>query len=103
MFIFFFMLKPAYDMRISDWSSGVCSSDLASGLRGRGGACFPTGLKWSFIPKQPPVDAAGNPKPSFLVINTDESEPGSCKDREIIRHDPHILLEGALEIGRAHV
>jgi NADH-quinone oxidoreductase subunit F len=61
----------------------------ASGLRGRGGAGFPTGLKWSFMPK---ADA----RPSYLVINADESEPGSCKDREIMRHDPHLLIEGAL-------
>ncbi|KQM17395.1 NADH-quinone oxidoreductase subunit NuoF [Novosphingobium sp. Leaf2] len=73
----------------------------ASGLRGRGGAGFPTGMKWSFMPKQPPLDQAGNPKPSFLVINADESEPGSCKDREIMRHDPHLLLEGALVAGFA--
>jgi NADH-quinone oxidoreductase subunit F len=65
-------------------------------LRGRGGAGFPTGLKWSFMPKVP------NPeRPSFLVINADESEPGSCKDREIIRHDPHKLIEGALVAGFA--
>ncbi|WP_136163335.1 NADH-quinone oxidoreductase subunit NuoF [Sphingomonas flavalba] len=68
----------------------------ASGLRGRGGAGFPTGMKWSFMPKEP---RAG--KPSFLVINADESEPGSCKDREIIRHDPHKLIEGALIAGYA--
>jgi NADH-quinone oxidoreductase subunit F len=68
----------------------------ASNLRGRGGAGFPTGLKWSFMPKVP------NPeRPSFLVINADESEPGSCKDREIIRHDPHKLIEGALVAGFA--
>jgi len=73
----------------------------ASGLRGRGGAGFPTGLKWSFMPKEAPKDAAGNPRPSFLVINADESEPGSCKDREIIRHDPHKLIEGALIAGFA--
>jgi NADH-quinone oxidoreductase subunit F len=72
-----------------------------SGLRGRGGAGFPTGMKWSFMPKEPPKDAAGNPKPSFLVINADESEPGSCKDREILRHDPHKLIEGALVAGFA--
>ncbi len=60
-----------------------------SGLRGRGGAGFPTGLKWSFMPK---ADA----RPSYLVINADESEPGSCKDREILRHDAHLLVEGAL-------
>ncbi|MFC6622063.1 NADH-quinone oxidoreductase subunit NuoF [Novosphingobium panipatense] len=73
----------------------------ASGLRGRGGAGFPTGMKWSFMPKQPPLDQNGNPKPSFLVINADESEPGSCKDREIMRHDPHLLFEGALVAGFA--
>lgn len=73
----------------------------ASGLRGRGGAGFPTGMKWSFMPKEPPKDQNGNPKPSFLVINADESEPGSCKDREIIRHDPHKLIEGALVAGFA--
>jgi NADH-quinone oxidoreductase subunit F len=68
----------------------------ASGLRGRGGAGFPTGLKWSFMPKESRVG-----RPSFLVINADESEPGSCKDREIIRHDPHKLIEGALVAGYA--
>ena len=70
----------------------------ASGLRGRGGAGFPTGLKWSFMPKS-------DPRPSYLVINADESEPGSCKDREICRHDPHLLIEGALVASfamRAH-
>ena len=73
----------------------------ASGLRGRGGAGFPTGLKWSFMPKEAPLDRDGNARPSFLVINADESEPGSCKDREIIRHDPHKLIEGALIAGFA--
>jgi len=68
----------------------------ASGLRGRGGAGFPTGLKWSFMPKE-----SKDGRPSFLVINADESEPGSCKDREIIRHDPHKLVEGALCAGFA--
>ena len=67
-----------------------------SGLRGRGGAGFPTGMKWSFMPKEP---TAG--RPNFLVINADESEPGSCKDREILRHDPHKLVEGALLAGFA--
>jgi NADH-quinone oxidoreductase subunit F len=67
-----------------------------SGLRGRGGAGFPTGMKWSFMPKEPKPG-----KPGFLVINADESEPGSCKDREIIRHDPHKLIEGALIAGYA--
>src|SRR5215210_8491040 len=67
-----------------------------SGLRGRGGAGFPTGMKWSFMPKEPTPG-----RPNFLVINADESEPGSCKDREIIRHDPHKLIEGALIAGFA--
>jgi NADH dehydrogenase subunit F (EC 1.6.5.3) len=62
----------------------------ASGLRGRGGAGFPTGMKWSFMPK------SSDGRPSYLVINADESEPGTCKDRDILRHDPHKLIEGAL-------
>ena len=67
----------------------------ASGLRGRGGAGFPTGLKWSFMPKQ------NTGKPHYLVVNADESEPGTCKDREIIRHEPHKLVEGCLVAGFA--
>jgi len=62
----------------------------ASGLRGRGGAGFPTGLKWSFMPKKP------GERPHYLVVNADESEPGTCKDREVMRHDPHLLIEGCL-------
>ena len=61
-----------------------------SGLRGRGGAGFPTGLKWSFMPKEP------DGRPHYLVVNADESEPGTCKDRDIMRHDPHLLIEGCL-------
>ncbi len=61
-----------------------------SGLRGRGGAGFPTGLKWSFMPKE-----IGE-RPHYLVVNADESEPGTCKDRDILRHDPHLLIEGCL-------
>jgi NADH-quinone oxidoreductase subunit F len=61
-----------------------------AGLRGRGGAGFPTGLKWSFMPKEP------GHRPHFLVVNADESEPGTCKDRDIIRHEPHKLIEGTL-------
>ncbi len=71
-----------------DW---VIAEMKASGLRGRGGAGFPTGLKWSFMPKV--VDPK---RPHYLVINADESEPGTCKDREILRNDPHVLIEGAL-------
>ncbi|KNE71437.1 NADH dehydrogenase [ubiquinone] flavoprotein 1, mitochondrial [Allomyces macrogynus ATCC 38327] len=67
----------------------------ASGLRGRGGAGFPTGLKWSFMNK--PSDG----RPKYLVVNADEGEPGTCKDREIMRSDPHKLVEGCLVAGRA--
>ncbi|PIR32742.1 MAG: NADH-quinone oxidoreductase subunit F [Alphaproteobacteria bacterium CG11_big_fil_rev_8_21_14_0_20_44_7] len=79
-----------------DW---VIEEVKASGLRGRGGAGFPTGLKWSFMPKD-------DPRPSYLVVNADESEPGTCKDRDIIRNDPHKLIEGCLIASfaiRAHV
>ena len=66
-----------------------------SGLRGRGGAGFSTGLKWSFMPKD-----VGE-RPHYLVINADEGEPGTCKDREIMRHEPHKLVEGCLLAGFA--
>jgi NADH dehydrogenase (ubiquinone) flavoprotein 1 len=66
-----------------------------SGLRGRGGAGFPSGLKWSFMPK------VSDGRPQYLVVNADESEPGTCKDREIMRHDPHKLIEGCLVAGYA--
>jgi NADH-quinone oxidoreductase subunit F len=62
-----------------------------SGLRGRGGAGFPTGMKWSFMP-----DPAKDPRPRFLAINADESEPGTCKDRVLMERDPHGLIEGCL-------
>ncbi|MFM8438090.1 MAG: NADH-quinone oxidoreductase subunit F, partial [Candidatus Kapaibacterium sp.] len=65
-----------------------------SGLRGRGGACFPTGLKWTFMPK-------GNDKPKYLAINGDESEPGSFKDRQIFEYNPHQLIEGIMIAGYA--
>eukprot|EP00835_Amoeboradix_gromovi_P006846 NODE_912_length_3140_cov_0.367971.p2 type:complete len:315 gc:universal NODE_912_length_3140_cov_0.367971:1530-2474(+) len=79
------LLKP------SDW---IINEMKASGLRGRGGAGFPTGLKWSFMNK--PSD-----KPKYLVVNADEGEPGTCKDREIMRNDPHKLIEGCLVAGKA--
>ena len=75
-----------------DW---IIDQMKASGLRGRGGAGFPTGLKWSFMPKE------NDGRPHYLVINADESEPGTCKDREIMRHDPHTLIEGCLIAGCA--
>ncbi|MEO0930662.1 MAG: NADH-quinone oxidoreductase subunit NuoF, partial [Pseudomonadota bacterium] len=70
-----------------DW---IVNEMKTSGLRGRGGAGFPTGLKWSFMPKE------SDGRPAYLVVNADESEPGTCKDREIMRHDPHTLVEGCL-------
>jgi NADH-quinone oxidoreductase subunit F len=70
-----------------DW---IIDRMKASGLRGRGGAGFPTGMKWSFMPKE------SDGRPAYLVVNADESEPGTCKDREIMRHDPHTLIEGCL-------
>jgi NADH-quinone oxidoreductase subunit F len=75
-----------------DW---LCDQIKASGLRGRGGAGFPTGLKWTFMPKEV------RDRPHYLVVNADESEPGTCKDREIMRHDPHLLIEGCMIASRA--
>lgn len=75
-----------------DWILGEMKE---SGLRGRGGAGFPTGLKWSFMNK--PLDG----RPRYLVVNADEGEPGTCKDREVMRHDPHKLIEGCLIAGRS--
>lgn len=92
-------------MKIGDWyrtkdllSKGVdwiVNEIKASGLRGRGGAGFPSGLKWSFMPK------ISDGRPSYLVVNADESEPGTCKDREIVRNEPHKLVEGCLIAGFA--
>ena len=75
-----------------DW---IIEEMKKSGLRGRGGAGFPTGLKWSFMPKQ------SDGRPSYLVVNADEGEPGTCKDRDMMRHDPHKLIEGCLLAGFA--
>ncbi len=72
---------------------GIIDEMKKSGLRGRGGAGFPTGLKWSFMPKEV------KDRPHYLVVNADESEPGTCKDRDILRHDPHHLIEGCLIAG----
>ena len=76
-----------------DW---IIDQMKESGLRGRGGAGFPTGLKWSFMPKESP-----DGRPSYLVVNADEGEPGTCKDRDMMRHDPHKLIEGCLIAGFA--
>ena len=78
--------------------SWLISEIKASGLRGRGGAGFPSGLKFSFMNKP---GWEKDPRPRYLVINADEGEPGTCKDREIMRKDPHKLVEGCLVVGRA--
>ncbi|KAI1757952.1 NADH-ubiquinone oxidoreductase [Xylaria castorea] len=78
-----------------DWIIGEMK---VSGLRGRGGAGFPSGLKWSFMNFK---DWDKDTKPRYLVVNADEGEPGTCKDREIMRKDPHKLIEGCLVAGRA--
>ena len=75
-----------------DW---IINEIKSSELRGRGGAGFPTGLKWSFVPKE----LKG--RPHYLVINADESEPGTCKDRDILRYEPQKLIEGSLISGYA--
>ncbi|MEE9210253.1 MAG: NADH-quinone oxidoreductase subunit F, partial [Kiloniellales bacterium] len=74
---------------------GIIQEIKDSELRGRGGAGFPAGLKWSFMPKE------DTGRPHYLILNADESEPGTCKDREILRNDPHRLLEGCLVAGFA--
>ncbi len=74
---------------------GIIDEMKKSGLRGRGGAGFPTGMKWSFMPKK------SDGRPSYLVVNADEGEPGTCKDRDMMRHDPHKLIEGCLVAGFA--
>src|SRR6201998_1262960 len=74
-----------------DW---IISEMKASGLRGRGGAGFPTGMKWSFVPKT-------SPKPKYVLVNGDESEPGTCKDHGIFREDPHSVIEGTMIAGLA--
>ena len=77
-------------------SEQIITEIKESGLRGRGGAGFSAGMKWSFMPKNPTPE-----RPNYLVINADESEPGTCKDRDILRHEPHKLVEGALIAGMA--
>src|SRR5256712_9190949 len=73
---------------------GIINEVKNSGLRGRGGAGFNTGLKWSFVPKQ-------SAKPKYILCNGDESEPGTCKDRLIFEHDPHAVIEGVIIAGLA--
>ncbi len=81
------------------FQDGMSAEDVieevkASGLRGRGGAGFPTGLKWSFMPRSSPIQ-------KYIVCNSDESEPGTCKDRDILRFNPHALVEGMAICGYA--
>jgi NADH-quinone oxidoreductase subunit F len=78
-------LRKALEMTPDD----IINEVKASNLRGRGGAGFPTGMKWSFVPR-------ASEKPKYIVVNADESEPGTCKDRLLIQHDPHQLIEGCL-------
>jgi NADH-quinone oxidoreductase subunit F len=73
---------------------GIIAEMKASNLRGRGGAGFPTGMKWSFVPKQ-------SAKPKYVLVNGDESEPGTCKDRLIFEQDPHSVIEGVIIAGLA--
>ena len=75
-------------------AEGIINEMKASNLRGRGGAGFPTGMKWSFVPKQ-------SAKPKYVLVNGDESEPGTCKDRLIFEHDPHSIIEGVIIAGIA--
>src|SRR5215204_5698076 len=72
-------------------SAWIVDNMKASGMRGRGGAGFSTGLKWSFMPKE-----VKEPRPRYLAVNADESEPGTCKDRVLMEKDPHGLVEGCL-------
>ena len=75
----------------ADW---IINEMKTSNLRGRGGAGFPTGMKWSFVPKQ-------SAKPKYVLVNGDESEPGTCKDHLIFLHDPHSVIEGTIIAGLA--
>ena len=81
-------LREALEMSPAD----VVTAVKDSGLRGRGGAGFPTGMKWGFIPQD-------NPKPTYLVVNADESEPGTCKDIPLMMASPHTLVEGVTAAG----
>jgi NADH-quinone oxidoreductase subunit F len=84
----------AVQKALSMGADGIVNEVKNSGLRGRGGAGFSTGLKWSFVPKQAS-------KPKYILCNGDESEPGTCKDRLIFEHDPHAVIEGVMIAGLA--
>jgi len=79
----------AVQKALSMEADAIINEVKASNLRGRGGAGFPTGMKWSFVPKQ-------SAKPKYVLCNGDESEPGTCKDRLIFEHDPHSVIEGVM-------
>ncbi|MFN0167170.1 MAG: NADH-quinone oxidoreductase subunit NuoF [Bryobacteraceae bacterium] len=83
-------VRKALEMTQDD----IINEVKASNLRGRGGAGFPTGMKWGFVPRT-------SPKPKYIVVNADESEPGTCKDRLLLEYDPHSLIEGMIIAGRA--
>jgi NADH-quinone oxidoreductase subunit F len=87
-------VKTAIDKGIEDGAAWIINEMKASGLRGRGGAGFPTGMKWSFVPKV-------SEKPKYVLVNGDESEPGTCKDHVIFLHDPHAVIEGTMIAGLA--
>src|SRR5436305_14830704 len=83
-------VRKALEMKPDD----IINEVKTSALRGRGGAGFSTGMKWSFVPKQ-------SDKPKYVLVNGDESEPGTCKDRLILEHDPHSVIEGVLIVDVA--
>ena len=84
----------AVQQAIEQGPAWIIDTMKASGLRGRGGAGFPTGMKWSFVPKE-------SAKPKYVLVNGDESEPGTCKDHVIFLHDPHSVIEGTMIAGLA--
>jgi NADH-quinone oxidoreductase subunit F len=84
----------AVQMGIENGPQWIIDTMKASGLRGRGGAGFPTGMKWSFVPKE-------SAKPKYVLVNGDESEPGTCKDHVLFLHDPHSVIEGTMIAGLA--
>src|ERR1700674_2467072 len=84
----------ALQKAISMGPDAIINEVKASNLRGRGGAGFPTGMKWSFVPKQ-------SPKPKYVLCNADENEPGTCKDRPLMEMMPHQLIEGIVIADRA--
>lgn len=84
----------ALDKALAMAPDDIVTAVKDSGLRGRGGAGFPTGMKWSFIPQDPTTEAGAKPK--YLVVNADESEPGTCKDTPLLMASPHTLVEGVI-------